>query len=434
MVGLLFYFKKKELKLENNQFYQTYGDLKEKILQERLRAKRIGNWIWFFMISICFLMLFIGVKWYWFPIFIGITFLFGFLYSYNISKKIEKETGLNIQKQELVLMGKSPSMGQPLSSENYQKLVKWTINESDKKNNSYIKEARDEDQPFELISDEEAYEIARKSERKGGFKLFSKKTLIILVILVAISAVAIISNYLLESKNEEKTTMDILYENMEKSMESKDIESIKELTNKAVLLLPENEREELIELQTRFGKYGYSALTENETRLMQELNNKAINLLSENDRTKLYNLMKKLSDSLTGEITMVQQIRDIFPNLSQESAEKFVRKANDRKLTDEEFLAWANELATKGEVFLSDNQMEEMASLWWKAVDKLPEEQQDFIQSVVAKMRLGQQLTLEESGLVSTYVGHGFTLLNQEDKERYFYLRSEALEEALRRE
>jgi len=234
--------------------------------------------------------------------------------------------------------------------------------------------------------------------------------------------------------NEEKATMDTLYENMEKSMENEDIESLKELANKAVLLLPENEREELTELQTRFGKYGYSALTENETHLMQELNNKAMNLLPENDRIKLDSLLKKLSDSLTGEITMVQQIRDIFPNLSQESAEKFVSKANDRKLTDEEFLAWADELAAKGEVFLSDNQMEEMASLWWKAVGKLPEEQQDFIQSVAAKMRLGQQLTLEESGLVSIYVGHGLTLLNQEDKERYFYLRSEALEEALRRE
>ena len=33
--------------------------------------------------------------------------------------------------------------------------------------------------------------------------------------------------------------------------------------------------------------------------------------------------------------TMVQEIRNIFPTLSQESAEKFVRKANDRKLTDE---------------------------------------------------------------------------------------------------
>ena len=161
------------------------------------------------------------------------------------------------------------------------------------------KKRREKDQPFELISDEEAYEIKRKSEKKFGFKLVSKKTLIILMILVAIAAVAIISNYLLELKNEEKTTMDTLYENLEKSMKSEDIESIKELTNKAILLLPENEREELTKLLTRFGKYGYSALTENETFLMQELNNKAMNLLPEKDRTKLYNLMKKAYDSLT---------------------------------------------------------------------------------------------------------------------------------------
>jgi len=167
------------------------------------------------------------------------------------------------------------------------------------KDNPYTKEAGNEDQPFELISDEEAYEIKRKSEKKFGFKLFSKKTLIILIILVAIAVVATISNYLLESNNEEKTTMDTLYENLEKSIKSEDIESIKELTNKAMLLLPENEREQLIELQTRFGKYGYSALTENETRLMQELNNKAMNLLPGKDRIKLDSLLRKVYDSLT---------------------------------------------------------------------------------------------------------------------------------------
>jgi len=233
---------------------------------------------------------------------------------------------------------------------------------------------------------------------------------------------------------EEKTTMDTLYENMEKSMKDEDIELIQELTNKAMLLLPENEREQLIELQTRFGKYGYSALTENETRLMQELNNKAINLLPENDRTKLDGLLKKVDDSLSEETKMVQTIRNIFPALSQESAEKFVRKANDRKLTDGELLSWANELAAKGELFLSDSQMEEMASLWWKAVGKLPEEQQAFIQSMAAKMRLGQQLTLEENELVSTCVAYGLTILSPEDNDKYFYLRSKALEEALRRE
>jgi len=165
--------------------------------------------------------------------------------------------------------------------------------------NPHTKEAGNEDQPFELISDEESYKIKKENEKKEKHKLIINKILIIFVILLVISVVVVGSrNKLLESKNEEKTTMDVLYENMEKSMQNEDIESIKELTNKAVLLLPENEREELIELQTRFGKYGYSALTKNETRLMQELNNKAMNLLPENDRTKLYNLMKKLYDSL----------------------------------------------------------------------------------------------------------------------------------------
>lgn len=321
--------------MENNQFYQTYGDLKEKIFQERLRAKRIGNWIWFFLIFICLLMLFIGAKWYWFPIIIGIAFLFGSLYSYNISKKIERETGLNIQKQELVLMGESPFIGQSLSSENYQKLVKWMINESDKKNNFYTKEAGNEDRPFYLISDEEAYEIKRKGKRKFGFKLFSKKTLIILVILVIGATLVTYVNHSLESKR--KTIM-------------------------------------------------------------------------------------------------VQKIRNMFPALSQEAAEKFVSKANDSKLTDEEFLIWADELAAKGEVFLSYSQKEEMASLWWKAVGKLPAEQQDFIQSVAIKMLLGQQITFEENEIISIYVGHGFSLLSQEDKDKYLYLRSKALEEALRRE
>ena len=203
------------------------------------------------------------------------------------------------------------------------------------KDNPHTREARNEDQPFELISDEEAYKITRKSERKVKFKLFSKKNLIILVILVTGVILITYVNYPLENK---------------------------------------------------------------------------------------------------GKTTMVQGLRNMFPTLSQESAEKFVMKAYDRKLTDEELLTWADELTTKGEVFLSNGQKEEMASLWWKAVGKLPAEQRDFIQSVAVKMRLGQQLTLEESGLVSTYVGHGFSLLGQEDKDKYLYLRSEALEEALKRE
>ena len=45
-----------------------------------------------------------------------------------------------------------------------------------------------------------------------------------------------------------------------------------------------------------------------------------------------------------------------------------------------------------------------------------------------------RDILIEENGLVSTYVEHGFSLLNQEDKDRYLYLRSKALEEALQRE
>jgi len=41
--------------------------------------------------------------------------------------------------------------------------------------NPYTKEAGNEALPFELISDEEAYEIKRKSERKFELKLLSKK-------------------------------------------------------------------------------------------------------------------------------------------------------------------------------------------------------------------------------------------------------------------
>lgn len=136
----------------------------------------------------------------------------------------------------------------------------------------------------------------------------------------------------------------------------------------------------------------------------------------------------------TERTTMVQKIRNMFPALSQESAEKLKRKENDLKLTDKEFLIWADELAAKGEALLSDSQKEEMASLWWEAVEKLPVEQQDFIRSVATKMRLGQKLTLDENGLVSTYVERGFSLLNQKDKDRYLYIRSKALEEALQRE
>ena len=153
-----------------------------------------------------------------------------------------------------------------------------------------------EDEPFKPISDEEAFVISKKSERKKPFKLFSIKTLIILV---AIFLILTVANSLLENRNIEKNTMDIIYENLEKSMSEEDIMQIMALTSKAVQLLPEDEQEKLIELQTLFVEKGYSALTANETKLMNDLNNKAIILLPEDDRIKLDALMKKAYDSMT---------------------------------------------------------------------------------------------------------------------------------------
>ena len=75
-----------------------------------------------------------------------------------------------------------------------------------------------------------------------------------------------------------------------------------------------------------------------------------------------------------------------------------------------------------------------MASLWWKVVGKLPEDKQNIIQNKATKILSRQQITSEENELISTYAGHGFSLLSQKDKNRYFYFRSKAIEKALRRE
>lgn len=155
-----------------------------------------------------------------------------------------------------------------------------------------------EDEPFELISNDEALDITKKNEEKRIIKLVSNKTLMIIGVVLLVLVVSVINNYM-RYKQEEKATMDVIYENLEKSMSEEDIMQIMELTSKAVQLLPKDEQKKLIELQTLFGEKGYSALTANETQLMQELNNKAFNLLPEDDRMKLDALMKRMYDSMT---------------------------------------------------------------------------------------------------------------------------------------
>ncbi len=131
---------------------------------------------------------------------------------------------------------------------------------------------------------------------------------------------------------------------------------------------------------------------------------------------------------------VVLEVHFMFPTISHKSAEKFAKKVIDWKLTYEEVWAWASELASKGEAYLPENQQEEMASLRQKAVAMLPPEQQTVIQTVDTKISLGQQPTVEEQKLVSTYLVLGIDLLNEENRDRYFYLRTKALEEALKRE
>lgn len=66
----------------------------------------------------------------------------------------------------------------------------------------------------------------------------------------------------------------------------------------SVPIIPDDEKEKLLELQIIFSEYGYSALTEDDIHLMTELNNKAVSLLPEEDRVKLYSLFKKLGSAL----------------------------------------------------------------------------------------------------------------------------------------
>ncbi len=80
------------------------------------------------------------------------------------------------------------------------------------------------------------------------------------------------------------------------SMNQKNVNLIEKLTQKAVGLLSENEKEDLTSLQTRFLEGGYDALSDNEIKRMQQLNKKAFNLLPTEDRATLNKLLLKNID------------------------------------------------------------------------------------------------------------------------------------------
>lgn len=91
-----------------------------------------------------------------------------------------------------------------------------------------------------------------------------------------------------ESKIVEREVRDVF-----SSMDEKNIKLVEGLTQKAITLLPENDRQQLMSLHVRLNKGGYDALTVDEINIMQRLNEKAINLLPYEDRAKLNEIWEK---------------------------------------------------------------------------------------------------------------------------------------------
>ena len=120
--------------LYDDPFTEAKLNLVKKIYQARDNAK--GPWyiIWSF-IGFAFIvrLLSSGGDWYRVVILIVIALVFGSAYSYSVSKKLEKETGLTIEGQEAVLHRRDPFEGQHFSKENHDKYIKWLENNNTEK-------------------------------------------------------------------------------------------------------------------------------------------------------------------------------------------------------------------------------------------------------------------------------------------------------------
>lgn len=107
------------------------------------------------------------------------------------------------------------------------------------------------------------------------------------------------------------------------SMDQNDIKLIGELTQKAINLLPENERQQLIALQIRFNEYGYDSLTEKEINIMQQLNKKALDLLPAEDKLKLSKIFEKAT------VEVSKDIKEQFSNQDKSWLKELVNKLDD---------------------------------------------------------------------------------------------------------
>ena len=77
------------------------NDIGEKVFKKRARLRKTGKCIWGIIISIG-LLGWIFWKWYALLISFGLAILIGSIYSFITAKKMERETGLDINSQEMV--------------------------------------------------------------------------------------------------------------------------------------------------------------------------------------------------------------------------------------------------------------------------------------------------------------------------------------------
>lgn len=98
------------------------------------------------------------------------------------------------------------------------------------------------------------------------------------------------------------------------SKEEQDIKLLEELTQKAMNLLPEDEKQQLIALQVRFNENGYGALTENEINTMQTLNKKAFDLLPAEDKVKLNKVFRE-TEEITTDVVLKDRLKALVDNL-----------------------------------------------------------------------------------------------------------------------
>ena len=121
--------------LYDDPFMEAKLNLINKIYQARDNVK--GTWyiIWSF-IGLAFIARLTssgGDWWYRAVILITIVLIFGSAYSYIVSKKLERETGLTIEGQEAVIHGRDPFEDQHFSKENHDKYINWLKNNNTEK-------------------------------------------------------------------------------------------------------------------------------------------------------------------------------------------------------------------------------------------------------------------------------------------------------------